>query len=121
MINPADPTLQTAVLYAAAGYARDLVRRLIQEEPEITGKQVLAAVEADFQIRQRAADQAATGSEDGTCKRCGHPVVRQADGSFVTHADSNGYPLKRGCRAASFDRDGDWDDNLDKRWQATWS
>ncbi|MEV6284020.1 hypothetical protein [Kribbella sp. NPDC051770] len=51
------------------------------------------------------------------CRYCRHRIRRPAedDGPWV-HCDVDGRPLPsngaRGCRAASFDRDGDWNDAL---------
>jgi hypothetical protein len=59
------------------------------------------------------------GTEYATCRNCGHPV-----GLIVSERDVWGHivpgrtTLPRGCRAASFDRLGDWDDNLLQSWKA---
>lgn len=133
-----------ALEYAGAGYARDLIRDLLRDKPEMTSQELLAAVEERFQHKLAAADVAAEPAEeppsaaemmllaaagapaseeyeDGTCKRCGKPVVRRRGGRFITHTDSNGYPTKVGCRAASFTSEHGWDDSIDRKHKATWS
>ena len=55
---------------------------------------------------------------DGTtCRYCGYPI-RERHG-LLLHVDRHGFPLSRGCRAASYDRDGTWDDRLRRDWRAT--
>jgi len=53
------------------------------------------------------------------CTKCGHPIAPGASDTYV-HVDAAGLPLDqgRGCRSASFSRDGDWDASMDRRWQA---
>jgi hypothetical protein len=50
------------------------------------------------------------------CRHCAHRITRLEDGGVWMHCDVRGYALAfwggRGCRAASFDRDGDWNDAL---------
>lgn len=55
------------------------------------------------------------------CKNCGHPVVWVEEDDHFIHSTPDGVPLPmgRGCRAASFSRDGDWDDSMDKASKAT--
>lgn len=55
------------------------------------------------------------------CKRCGHPVVWVDRQDNFVHSTTDGVPLPsgRGCRSASFSRDNDWDDSLDRSWTAT--
>ncbi|MFC8336038.1 HNH endonuclease [Streptomyces rubiginosohelvolus] len=50
------------------------------------------------------------------CRHCGHAIVRIGDAAW-RHAAAA--PMSRGCRAASFDRDGTWDDSLDRTWKAS--
>ena len=50
------------------------------------------------------------------CRHCGHAIVRIGDAAW-RHAAAA--PMSRGCRAASFDRDGAWDDSLDRAWKAS--
>ena len=49
-----------------------------------------------------------------TCRHCGHPVY--SIGERWQHEGPSG---NVGCRAASFDRLGTWDDTLDRGWKAT--
>jgi hypothetical protein len=111
---------QAALAYGAAGYARDLVRCLLRDNPQMTGQEILVAVEADFRAKLEAADADKT-VEIGICKRCNQDVIRQLGGSFLIHADSDGYPTRVGCRAASFTPGNGWNDSLDRKWKATWS
>ena len=55
------------------------------------------------------------------CKRCGHPVVWVDRQDNFVHSTPDGVPLPsgRGCRSASFSRDHDWDDSMDRSWTAT--
>ena len=116
-----------ALTYAGAGYARDVVRDLLRDNPKITGRQVLDALEADFQSKLAAAEGPEVDvvddddTEIGTCKHCGQSVIRRRGDSFLTHADKIGYPTKIGCRAASFTPGSGWNDNFDRKWKATWS
>jgi len=50
------------------------------------------------------------------CRYCGHAIARIGDAPWRHSAAA---PMSRGCRAASFDRDGTWDDALDRVWKAT--
>jgi hypothetical protein len=60
-------------------------------------------------------------AEYATCRNCGHPVSRRASGNFRRwlHGDLALELYGRaGCRAASFDRLGEWDDSLHRGWVA---
>lgn len=49
------------------------------------------------------------------CRHCGHAIARLGDSTWRHSAAA---PMSRGCRAASFDRDGTWDDSLSRAWKA---
>ncbi|MFI7101284.1 HNH endonuclease [Streptomyces sp. NPDC050161] len=50
------------------------------------------------------------------CRYCGHAIARIGAAPWRHIAAA---PMSRGCRAASFDRDGTWDDSLDRAWKAS--
>ncbi|MFI9628541.1 HNH endonuclease [Streptomyces sp. NPDC052042] len=50
------------------------------------------------------------------CRHCGHAIARIGDAPWRHSAAAS---MSRGCRAASFDRDGTWDDSLDRAWKAS--
>jgi hypothetical protein len=52
--------------------------------------------------------------ERAICKHCENPISRAPEGSWRHGAFGS-----RGCRAASFDRDGTWDDSLDRKRYAS--
>lgn len=60
-------------------------------------------------------------AERATCRNCGQLVSRRTSGTFRRwlHGDL-GLELygRAGCRAASFDRLGEWDDSLPTGWMA---
>lgn len=70
--------------------------------------------------------QTATGDDlpTATCRNCGYPIVdtnTYAD-PYWMHTDTDtGLALEagRGCRSASFGRDGEWDDTLPAKAVAT--
>lgn len=68
-----------------------------------------------------ASGRALIAEETEKCKRCGHPVVYVDRQDNYVHSTPDGVPLPsgRGCRSASFSRDNDWDDSLDRSWSAT--
>lgn len=74
-------------------------------------------------MREEAADRTAQFDrladelmEHATCQHCGNAIARIADAPWRHSAAA---PMSRGCRAASFDRDGTWDDSLDRAWKAS--
>ncbi|WP_176724061.1 MULTISPECIES: HNH endonuclease [unclassified Streptomyces] len=54
--------------------------------------------------------------EHTACRHCGHGIARIGNAAWRHSAAA---PMSRGCRAASFDRDGTWDDTLDRAWKAS--
>ena len=62
----------------------------------------------------------------GDCANCGHPIVQEwrlagMEGTKRLDALRHGsprYPQSVGCRAASWDRDGEHDDHIDRRHKA---
>lgn len=62
--------------------------------------------------------------ERAGCRYCHHRIARLVDKDAVwLHCDVTGMPLQywggRGCRAAAFDRDGDWNDAFPRTRRAT--
>src|SRR5690242_16662571 len=98
---------------AAAIYARDMVRNILSEDPQLSGQEVLSRLERSAQEHQQKARRTAQElTEEAECRHCGYLIVRIGDSGWRHTSGSVG------CRAASFDRDGDWDDKLDRRWKA---
>lgn len=57
-------------------------------------------------------------SRYGTCRRCGHRVLTDVYGARRhTNPDDGGFG-SRGCRSASWDRLGAWDETLPESWVA---
>ncbi|GAA2491705.1 hypothetical protein GCM10010406_29750 [Streptomyces thermolineatus] len=74
-------------------------------------------------IKEEAADRTAQFERladelmgQAVCRHCGHAIARIGDAPWRHSAAA---PMSRGCRAASFDRDGTWDDSLDRAWKAS--
>ncbi|MFF9525669.1 HNH endonuclease [Streptomyces achromogenes] len=96
--------------------AAALVRDLIDSAGVATAEEVLRG------IREEAADRTAqldrlTGElmSHAECRYCGHAIARIGDAPWLHIAAA---PMSRGCRAASYDRDGTWDNSLDRAWKA---
>lgn len=54
--------------------------------------------------------------QTAVCRHCHFPIFRLGDGRPWFH--KVGIRAVRGCRAATFDRDGDWDDTFPRHWTA---
>ncbi|WP_206337708.1 HNH endonuclease [Streptomyces sp. WAC 06738] len=97
--------------------AAALVRDIIGSTGASSAEEVLRG------IREEAADRTAQFDrladelmEHTTCRHCGNAIARIGDAPWRHSAAA---PMSRGCRAASFDRDGTWDDSLDRAWKAS--
>ncbi|MDA3642613.1 HNH endonuclease [Saccharopolyspora indica] len=94
-----------------------LVRDIISSAGVSSAEEVLRGVEEEVADRtaqfERLADEL---MGHAVCRHCGHAIAR-IEGSPWRH--SAAAPMSRGCRAASFDRDGTWDDSLDRAWKAS--
>jgi hypothetical protein len=100
------------VLAAQMGGAH--VRDLLDKNSQMTGRDVLADLESRFDHAVLEARRLESELiERAVCRHCGYPI-RQTGSDGWWH-DSGAV----GCRAASFDRNDEWDDALDKRWKAT--
>ncbi|MFB7785987.1 HNH endonuclease [Streptomyces vinaceus] len=94
-----------------------LVREVIDSAGLSTAEEVLRG------IKEEAADRTAQFERlsdelmgHTVCRHCGHAIARIGDSAWRHSARA---PMSRGCRAASFDRDGTWDDSLDRAWKAS--
>ncbi|MET7483618.1 HNH endonuclease [Streptomyces sp. NPDC005538] len=97
--------------------AAALVRDLIDSTGVSTAEDVLRGLReevADRTAQFERLDDELTGH--AACRHCGHAITRIGDSAWRHSAAA---PMSRGCRAASFDRDGDWDDSLDRAWKAS--
>lgn len=99
-----------------AAEAVALVREIISSGSVSSAEDVLRS------LGEETADRAAQLGrlsdelmEHAICRYCGHSVARV--GTSLWRHDA-AVPMSRGCRAASFDRDGHWDNELDRTWKA---
>ncbi|WP_181138630.1 HNH endonuclease [Streptomyces sp. Ru73] len=97
--------------------AAALVRDVIASAGVTTAEEVLRGVKEEVADRtaqfERLADEL---MGQAVCRYCGHAIARIGDAAWRHSAAA---PMSRGCRAASFDRDGTWDDSLDRAWKAS--
>ncbi|WP_406640087.1 hypothetical protein [Amycolatopsis sp. WGS_07] len=94
--------------------AVDLVHDMLAIEPELSGQEVLVKLRALADKRRREVDSVqADAVVRVDCANCKHPIWRLGDSRWEHVTGSVG------CRAASFDRDGDWDDRFSKSLKAT--
>ena len=92
--------------------ARRIVRRIVADHADASGQEVLRRLdELVVQVSAEAERVASELVEESVCRHCGHSIMRVGDSAWRHDAAP---PMSRGCRAASFDRDGDWDDSLDR-------
>ncbi|WP_436778858.1 hypothetical protein [Streptomyces sp. URMC 126] len=94
-----------------------LVRDIIASTWVSSAEEVLRGIKEEAADRtaqfERLADEL-TGH--AVCRYCGHAIARIGDAPWRHSAAA---PISRGCRAASFDRDGTWDDSLDRAWKGS--
>ncbi|MFH8407415.1 HNH endonuclease [Streptomyces sp. NPDC018019] len=94
-----------------------LVRDVIGSSGISSAEEVLRGIREEVADRtaqfERLAAELMTHTD---CRHCGHAIARIGDGPWRHIAAA---PMSRGCRAASFDRDGTWDDSLDRAWKAS--
>lgn len=84
-------------------FAEDTLRK----RPDMSGAELLDELRAMRLIFDR-------GVERAMCRHCGHPIYNL--GSRWQHEGESG---NVGCRAASYDRLGTWDEALDQGWKAS--
>lgn len=135
--KPTDPAVALAERTAFKSPRSKDARRLTD-----AARRAEAAAEAIAPVREIVASGTVTSAEDvlrclgeeaadrtaqmerlsdelmdhAVCRHCGHSISRIGDAAWRHDAAS---PMSRGCRAASFDRDGQWDNALDRGWKAT--
>ncbi|MFC1432474.1 HNH endonuclease [Streptacidiphilus sp. N1-3] len=96
--------------------AAALVRDLIGSAGVSSADDVLRGIKEEVADRTAQVERlAAELMEHAACRNCGHAVARIGDAPWRHSAAA---PMSRGCRAASFDRDGTWDDSLNRSWKA---
>ncbi|MFF0427126.1 HNH endonuclease [Streptomyces sp. NPDC004520] len=97
--------------------AAALVHDIIVSAGVSSAEEVLRGVKEEVADRtaqfRRLADEL---MKCAVCRHCGHEIARIGDAAWRHSAAE---PMSRGCRAASFDRDGTWDDSLDRAWKAS--
>ncbi|MGK5543946.1 HNH endonuclease [Streptomyces sp. URMC 127] len=97
--------------------AAALVRDIIGAEGVGSAEEVLRGIKEEVADRTAQFERLANEvMEHAVCRHCGHAIARIGDASWRHSAAA---PMSRGCRAASFDRDGTWDDSLDRAWKAS--
>ncbi|WP_019066063.1 HNH endonuclease [Streptomyces hokutonensis] len=97
--------------------AAALVRDLIDSAGVSSAEDVLRGIKEE--VADRTAQFERLNDELmglATCRYCGQAIARIGDSAWRHSAAA---PMSRGCRAASFDRDGTWDDSLDRAWKAS--
>ncbi|MFH9422946.1 hypothetical protein [Streptomyces sp. NPDC017529] len=93
------------------------VRQAVEADPGISGREVLVLLEGLASESQRRATQARADSEPDrdVCAKCGQPVeTDSSDRERWVHSSDR----SRGCRAATFDPDSGWNDDIPKSWLA---
>lgn len=86
------------------------VERFINAHPDRVTPELRAAFDQFVAV---AEEETAVQDQDD-CRRCGHRIVKR--GGRWVHSTTGG---ERGCRAASWSRDGTWDNQMDRNWYAT--
>ncbi|WP_063762324.1 HNH endonuclease [Streptomyces sp. NRRL F-5123] len=97
--------------------AAALVRDIIGSTGVSTAADVLRGVREEVADRTAQFDRL-TGElmDHASCRHCGHTIARIGESPW-RHVTA---PLmSRGCRAASYDRNGTWDNALERAWKAT--
>jgi hypothetical protein len=97
--------------------AAALVRDIIDSTGVSSAEDVLRGVKEE--VADRTAQFERLNDELmglAACRHCGNAIARIGDAAWRHSAAA---PMSRGCRAASFDRDGTWDDSLDRAWKAS--
>ncbi|MET9417732.1 hypothetical protein ABZY03_26795 [Streptomyces klenkii] len=97
--------------------AAALVRDIIGSAGVSSAEEVLRGIKEEVADRtaqfERLTDEL---MRQTACRHCGQVIARIGDAPWRHIAAA---PMSRGCRAASFDRDGTWDDSLDRAWKAS--
>jgi hypothetical protein len=116
--NEDAPRLMDAARRAESAIrAADLVREIVASEAVSSAEDVLRCLTEEVANRSaqlsRLSDEL---MEYAACRHCGRQIVRVGDAAW---RHNSGVSMSRGCRAAGFDRDGSWDDSLDRSWKAS--
>lgn len=97
--------------------AAALVRDLIASAGVSSAEEVLRGVREEVAHRTAQFERLADESMGhAVCRHCGHAIARIGNAAWRHSAAA---PMSRGCRAASFDRDGTWDNSLGRAWKAS--
>lgn len=97
--------------------AAALVRDIIGSAGVSSAEEVLRGIKEE--VADRTAQFERLNDElmgHTACWHCSHAIARIGDAPWRHSAAA---PMSRGCRAASFDRDGTWDDSFDRAWKAS--
>lgn len=109
----ADAARQADIAIEAAA----LVRHIVTSTGISSAEEVLRGVKEEVADRTAQFERlTAELMAHATCRHCGEAIARIGDAPWRHSAAA---PMSRGCRAASFDRDGTWDDSLDRAWKAS--
>lgn len=97
--------------------AAALVHDIIASSGVSSAEEVLRGIKEEVVDRTAQFERLADELMGHTvCRHCGRAIARIGDAPWRHSAAA---PMSRGCRAASFDRDGTWDDSLDRAWKAS--
>lgn len=94
------------------------VHSMVEADPEVSGREVLARLEVLAKETRDRVDEAIVASEPDRdeCAKCGQPIrTDYRDRERWVHASDG----SRGCRAATFNQGDGWDDDIPRSWMAT--
>lgn len=94
------------------------VRSMVEASPEISGREVLTRLEDLAKETQERANEAIVASEPDRdeCVKCGQPIQTDfRDRERWVHTSDG----SRGCRAATFNDEDGWNDDIPRSWTAT--
>lgn len=78
--------------------------------------------EYSIEMMQMALDAITAHCPKNTCRHCGHPIIGWPSYRGTAWNHVHGFAIRGsgtvGCRAASFNRLGTWDDSLPRHWVA---
>lgn len=96
----------------------EIIDELIATNPDATAADVRAKLEGPRKVMDDVAAIEEAGTDRSTCRHCTQLITRRPGAHWVHNMPVGEGLGSRSCRAASLDRLGDWDDDLDKRWNA---
>jgi hypothetical protein len=94
--------------------ALPLIDKTLPSQPDMTLAEFRSVIVTAIET-MRVLDEKFTSP----CVHCGRPAVYLGDEEGVRHLGPNGEVVNKGCRAASFEYAGTWDNTLDRKWNAT--